>query len=98
MRVAIMADAPVKPVGEATSAENRRVLERFVIKIPANGALSIKGQRALVVGNRQLAPDARFAVRYQEVDHLLELVAAGESDFTVRFRSEEFTYPIRPAK
>lgn len=98
VRVTLMADASVKDGSVATASDNRRVLESFVTKIPATGTLLIRGQRYVAIAKRSIAPGTKFAVRYQEKDYLLELVGVSERDFTVRFRGEEFTYPIRPQR
>lgn len=88
---------PVAPVGPAG---DREVLETLAQRIPSQGTLQAPGNRTLLlVGSgptaRRLQVGDVFTVTYNNQDYDLALVAIDRTTFTLRYRNEEITRPIK---
>lgn len=85
--------APAQPAGPAS---DREVLEALAMRIPSTGTLGRPdGTTLLVVGRNRLRVGDVFTVTYNNHDYDLELVAIDRTTFTLRYRNEETTRPIK---
>jgi hypothetical protein len=81
------------PSGPTT---DRETLEVLASRIPSTGTIMLPGGRPLlIVGKNRIEIGAKFTVTYNNQDYELELVAIDRTTFTLRYRSEEVTRPIR---
>ena len=94
-----------KPVAAAPEAKgpvvpqtDRDVLEAVADKIPTTGTIIIGGKPLLISGTNRIEVGSRFTVVYNGQEYELELVAIERTTFTVRYRGEEFTRPIKIGK
>ncbi len=83
---------PVNPPG------NRETLEALAARIPSTGSITLGGKRLLIVGKNRLEVGTKFTVAYNGQDYELELVAIESTTFTLRYRGEETTRPIKSVK
>ena len=84
-----------RPMGD------RETLENLAAKLPATGTIiKPNGEPLLIFGRRNMAIGSHFTVADaatgQEYD--LELVAIDRTTFTLRYRNEEITRPIKSGK
>jgi len=80
---------------------DREILENLAAKLPATGTIiKPNGEPLLIFGRRNMAIGSQFTVADagtgQEYD--LELVAIDRTTFTLRYRNEEITRPIKSGK
>lgn len=80
---------------------DREILENLALKLPATGTIiKPNGEPLLIFGRRNMAIGSHFTVADagtgQEYD--LELVAIDRTTFTLRYRNEEITRPIKTGK
>lgn len=85
-------DAKTAPAAPAT---DREVLEAVAAKIPTTGTIILDGKPLLVSGTNRLQIGSSFTVVYNGQEYELELVAINRTTFTLRYRGEEFTRPIK---
>lgn len=88
---------PVAPVGPAA---DRDVLETLSQRIPSQGTIQAPGNRTLLMvgtgpGARRLQVGDVFTVTYNNQDYDLALTAIDRTTFTLRYRNEEITRPIK---
>ena len=74
---------------------NQQVLETLADKIPTTGTIIMRGTPLLVSGTNRIEVGSRFTVVYNGKEYELELVAIGRTTFTVRYKGEQFTRPIK---
>lgn len=84
-----------RPIGD------RETLENLAAKLPATGTIiKPNGEPLLIFGRRNMAIGSHFTVADaatgQEYD--LELVSIDRTTFTLRYRNEEITRPIKSGK
>jgi hypothetical protein len=60
--------------------------------------IQLRGAARLVIGNRPFEVGTRFTATYNNQDYELELVAIDRTTFTLRYRGEEITRPIKPVR
>lgn len=93
------APPPVASAGPAEPpppAGDRAILEELAQRIPSTGTLTpADGKTLLVVGRNRLKVGDVFTVTYNNQDYDLELVAIDRTTFTLRYRNEEITRPIK---
>lgn len=84
----------------ARQVGDREILENLALKLPATGTIILNGEPLLIFGRRNMKIGSRFTVADatsgQEYD--LELVAIDRTTFTLRYRNEEITRPIKSGK
>jgi hypothetical protein len=94
------APAAPSPVAPAGPAADRDILETLAQRIPSQGTMLAPGNRTLLlVGTgptaRRLQVGDVFTVTYNNQDYDLALVAIASTTFTLRYRNEEITRPIK---
>jgi hypothetical protein len=86
------------PVAPAAPSSDRDVLAAVASKIPASGTIVLGGKPLLTSGMNRIEVGSHFTVVYNGQEYELELVAITSTTFTVRYRGEEFTRPIKQGK
>ena len=80
----------------AAPAGDRDILEALAQRIPSTGTVTTReGTPQLVVGRNRLQVGNVFTVTYNNQDYDLELIAIDRTTFTLRYRNEETTRPIK---
>jgi hypothetical protein len=83
----------------APAAGDRETIENLAAKIPATGTIvTPRGDRVLSFGSKNVRIGAHFTVTSNGQDYDLVLVTVDSTTFTVRYRNEEVTRPIKPGK
>jgi hypothetical protein len=77
---------------------DREVLAAVAAKIPTTGTIILGGHPLLISGTNRIEIGSRFTVVYNGQEYELELVAIDRTTFTVRYKGEEFTRPIKLGK
>lgn len=86
------------PGTPAAPATDRDVLEAVADKIPTTGTIILGGKPLLISGTNRIEVGSRFTVVYNGQEYELELTAIDRTTFTVRYKGEEFTRPIKLGK
>ena len=89
-------------VGNASNAapvklSDRALLATVADKIPTTGTIILNGTPLLICGVNRIEVGSHFTVVYEGQEYELELVAVDPTTFTVRYRGEEYTRPIKLA-
>ena len=79
-------------------AGDRETLEKLAAQITPSGMMHLRGAPRLVIGNKPFEVGTRFTATYNNHDYELELVAIDRTTFTLRYRGEEITRPIKPVR
>lgn len=90
--------ASVAPAQPAAPASDRETLETLAMRLTPSGMISLGGKPLLIIGRDRFEPGTKFIVTYNEQDYELELVAIDRTTFTLRYRGEQLTRPIKPVK
>jgi hypothetical protein len=78
---------------------DREVLEALAAKLlPSGSLIAPSGDRMLIFGRNKFKIGAHFTVTSAGADFDLELTAVDSTTFTLRYRNQEITRPIRPGK
>jgi hypothetical protein len=77
---------------------DREILEAVASQLTPTGTINFDGSPRLVMGSKRFEVGTRFTVTYNNQDHELELVAIDRTTFTLRYRGEEFTRPIKSVR
>jgi hypothetical protein len=96
-------EAPANPDSRGTPATparlgDRQILELLAAQLPSTGTMHIGGSPRLTMGSKRFEVGTRFTVTYNNEDYELELVSIDRTTFTLRYRGEEITRPIKPVK
>jgi hypothetical protein len=84
------------PAQAAPAPGDREILESLATRIPSTGTISRGGKPMLTVaGGKILEIGTKFTVTFNDQDYELELVAIDRTTFTLRYRNEETTRPIK---
>jgi hypothetical protein len=89
---------PVAPKADTLVVKapgDRETLETLASRIPSTGTIVLGGKPLLIVGKNRLEVGQTLVVTYDNQDYELELVAIDRTTFTLRYRAEETTRPIR---
>ena len=86
------------PVPPAPPPGARETLEKLAGQITPSGTIQLRGAPRLVIGNKPFEVGTRFTATYNNEDYELELVAIDRTTFTLRYRGEEITRPIKPVR
>jgi hypothetical protein len=89
------APAPVKP---PPPLGDREVLEVLAAQLNPTGTIQFGDSPRLVMGSKRFEVGTRFTVTYNNQDYELELVAIDRTTFTLRYRGEEITRPIKSVR
>ena len=90
------APAPAAPA--AAPATPRETLEAIASQITPSGTMIFRGRPRLLISGRPFEVGTRFTASYNNEDYELELVAIDRTTFTLRYRGEDVTRPIKPAR
>lgn len=77
---------------------NRETLELLSAQINPSGVIMLRGAPRLMIGGKPFEIGTRFTASYNSRDYELELTAIDRTTFTLRYRGEEFTRPIKPVR
>lgn len=88
------AGAPVAPPPPG----DRETLETLAAQITPSGMIQLRGTPRLIIGSKPFEVGTRFTATYNTQDYELELVAIDRTTFTLRYRGEEITRPIKPVR
>lgn len=86
------------PAGAAVSSTPRETLEAIAAQITPSGTIVVRGKPRLFIAGRSFEVGTRFTATYNNEDYELELVAIDRTTFTLRYRGEDVTRPIKPAR
>jgi hypothetical protein len=86
--------APSTPT-PAAPASDLQTLETLAAQITPTGVIQMGGSPRLVIGAKRFEVGTRFTATYNGRDYELELVAIDRTTFTLRYRGEETTRPIK---
>lgn len=97
---AASAAAPAPSVSPVPSspATPRETLEAIASQITPSGTMIFRGKPRLLIAGKPFEVGTRFTASYNNEDHELELVAIDRTTFTLRYRGEDVTRPIKPAR
>jgi hypothetical protein len=91
---AVVASAAA-PAGPAT---DRDTLQSLAAQITPSGMMVKGGTPRLIFANKPFEVGTRFTATFNNQDYELELVAIDRTTFTLRYRGEEITRPIKPVR
>lgn len=74
------------------------LLATVAARIPTTGTIILGGKPLLISGTNRIEVGSHFTVVYSGQEYELELVAIERTTFTVRYKGEEFTRPIKQGK
>lgn len=83
---------PVRPPGD------RDILETLAARLTPSGTFVLGGKPMLIIDRNRFEVGTKFIVTFDGQDYELELSAIDRTTFTLRFRGEEITRPIKPVK
>lgn len=86
--------------GPAPLMSDRELLESIASKILPTGTIKVGGEPLLIFGRRNVKIGGSFTVTNPAngQDYTLELIAIEPPTFTLRYRNEEITRPIKSGK
>jgi len=91
-----------QPVGEPSGPPppptDRTVLESLAVGLKPSGTFVMNGKHLLIIDRNRFEVGTKFIVSFNNQDYELELVAIDRTTFTLRYRGEEITRPIKPAR
>ena len=91
--------APADQKAAPSAAEtDRDLLATVAAKIPTTGTIIVGGKPLLISGRNRIEAGSHFTVVYNGQEYELELTAIDRTTFTVRYKGEEFTRPIKQGK
>jgi hypothetical protein len=85
-------NAPPPPPGD------REVIEAVAAQLNPSGMIVQGGTPLLVMGSKRFEVGTRFTVTYSNQDYELELVSIDRTTFTLRYRGEQITRPIKSVR
>ncbi len=94
---AVRAAAAPRTVAPAVRSP-RDILEAVASLIKPDGALVFQGQPILVFRQRKLKVGDKFTITFDGSDYELELAAIASTSFTLRYKGEETTRPIKSGR
>lgn len=86
------------PAQRVTPLNDREILEKLAAQLAPTGMIMLRGSPRLVISNKPFEVGTRFTATYNNQDYELELVAIDRTTFTLRYRNEEITRPIKPVR
>ncbi len=89
---------PVAPTQPQAPAGDRETLEMLAVQITPSAMIEFRGKPLLVIGATRFEVGTRFTAAYNGQDYEIELVAIDRTTFTLRYRGEEITRPIKPVR
>jgi hypothetical protein len=92
------ADAAAGKAAPAAPESDRDLLATVAAKIPTTGTIILDGKPLLISGTNRIEVGSHFTVVYNGQEYELELTAIDRTTFTVRYKGEEFTRPIKQGR
>jgi hypothetical protein len=77
---------------------DHELLQEIASKVNPGGTVVFGGQPMLMFGKKPVKIGAHFTVTYKGNDYDLELTQIDSTNFTLRYKSDEITRPIKPGK
>lgn len=77
---------------------DRQILEILASQLTPTGTIQIGGAPRLVMGSKRFEIGTRFTVTYNNQDYELLLTNIDRTTFTLRYRNEEITRPIKSVR
>lgn len=92
--------ASAGPVVPAGPSSDRELLEAIAARIQPTGALVVTGRPPFLTfpGAKRVGVGQVISVTFNEKEYDLEVTAIDRTNFTLRYRGEELTRPIKPTK
>jgi hypothetical protein len=91
-----------QPVGEPSGPPppptDRTVLESLAVGLKPSGTFVMNGKPFLLIDRNRFEVGTKFIVSFNNQDYELELVTIDRTTFTLRYRGEEITRPIKPVR
>ena len=94
-RAATAPDSRGGPTPPPVPLGDRQILEVLAAQLTPTGTIQIGGSPRLVMGSKRFEIGTRFTVTYNNEDYELELVSIDRTTFTLRYRGEAITRPIK---
>lgn len=91
---------PPGPKPAPTISSDRELLEAMAPRIQPTGALVVSGRPPVLTfaGAKRARVGDVLQVQFNEKEYDIEITAIDRTNFTLRFRGEELTRPIKPIK
>lgn len=77
---------------------DREILQALAAQLTPTGTIQKGNSPLLAMGSKNFEIGTRFTVTYNNQDYELELVAIDRTTFTLRYRGEEITRPIKSVR
>lgn len=77
---------------------DRQILEALASQLTPTGTIQIGGAPRLVMGSKRFEVGTRFTVTFNNQDYELLLTNIDRTTFTLRYRNEEITRPIKSVR
>jgi hypothetical protein len=90
--------APNTPTVPAGPTSDREILETLAARLPTASFVRLGGKSLLLMGTNRFEVGTTFTVEYNGQEYPLELTAINTTNFTVKYRNEEFTRPNRTSR
>jgi hypothetical protein len=82
--------------GAALPPNEHQLLEEIAAKVQPSGTFSMGGKPLLFFGKKFVKIGNHFTVTYKGIDYDLELTQIDGTNFTLRYKTDEITRPIKP--
>ncbi|MDP3073271.1 MAG: hypothetical protein Q8N18_23470 [Opitutaceae bacterium] len=92
------ASGAVQKKSVSIAAGDRETLEKLAAQIQPSGAMQMRGIQRLLINGKAFEVGTRFTATYNNLDYELELSAIDRTTFTLRYRGEEITRPIKTVR
>lgn len=93
-------EAAAATAGKVVSgpATDREVVEALALRLNPSGTVILGGKPLLIIDRNRFEIGTKFIVTYEGRDYELQLISIDRTTFTLRYRGEEITRPIKPLK
>jgi len=82
----------------AAPMTTRDVLEALAQRLNPSGTMVMGGKPLLLIDRNRFEVGTKFVVTYEQREYELQLVSIDRTTFTLRYRGEEISRPIKPLK
>jgi hypothetical protein len=79
----------------SNAAADYQRLELLAVQITPSGVFYLGGRPCLVIGNKRFEAGTRFTATCKDQDYELEVAAIEPPMFTLRYRGQQVTRPIK---
>jgi hypothetical protein len=76
----------------------REILETLALRLNPSGTIVANNKSLLLLDRNRFEVGTKFVVTYEGREYELQLVSIDRTTFTLRYRGEETTRPIKPLK